>query len=193
MTMQDPFRCYIRALEPEDVKVTLSWRRKDYIWRGLIGPRRAVSSVTEAAWIERVIDQHARGEMFRFGICLPENDRLVGIVKFGDIDTMNRSCEVGWMLGEPDVIGKGVAHDAGLIGCHYMFTQWNMQRIHARALADNVKSLRSVAKFGFTQEGVLRSAAIKNGVPTDLKVFSVLRDEFYEMYGDRVEQPGGLR
>jgi len=193
MTNDDPLRCYLRALEPDDVHVTLAWRRQDYIWRGLIGPRRTVSSVTETAWIANAIEQHARGEMFRFGICLPENDQLVGIVKFGDIDRMNRSCEVGWMLGEPSAIGRGVANEATVIGMHYMFTQWNMERILARALEDNVASHRSIELLGFVPEGVLRRAAIKDGTPKDVHLFSILRDEYHERHGDRGARPGTLR
>lgn len=193
MEPTEPFRCYLRALEPGDDAVTLEWRRHDRIWEGLIGPRRAVSSVTEAQWLTRAIERHARGELMRFGVCLPDDDRLVGLLKFGDIDLVNRSCEAGWMLGDPSVVGRGVAYDANVIGFHYMFANWGVARIQARILGDNARSIRSFERFGAQLEGVLRRAARRDGEAIDVRVYSILRDEFYALHGERARRPGGLR
>ncbi|NLJ41785.1 MAG: GNAT family N-acetyltransferase [Clostridiales bacterium] len=53
----------------------------------------------------------------------------------------------------------------------------DLNRISALALEDNIASWRLMEKVGMKYEGILRQYAIKNGIPMDLKGYSILKDE----------------
>lgn len=45
--MNDKFRVYLRALEPEDYKVSIKWRKDDDIWSTVVGTKHFASSEYE--------------------------------------------------------------------------------------------------------------------------------------------------
>ena len=170
--------CHLRALQPGDETVTLRWRRQHHVWAGLIGPRRAVSAPTERDWLLRAIEDHASGRVFRFGICRQEDDELIGLIRFGSIDLLHRSCDTGRIIGDPASQGKGYAFHARLIGFDYMFSQWNMHRVETEVLATNDRSIASLERFGFVREGTKRQATFKDGRWTDVHLYAITESEF---------------
>ena len=179
----------IRALEPEDWKATIKWRRDERTWDFLVGQKRFVSTETEKRWVLRAIEQHERGEALRFGILIGKDPSLVGMIMITEIDHQNRSCASGYLLSPDGARGKGVAFAARLLVYRYVFEELGMNRIFGRVLEDNVASRRFNEKFGTVYEGTLRKAVLKNGVFKNLLVYSMLREEFDEMYG-KVSDPG---
>ena len=170
--------CYLRALQTGDDTVTLRWRRQDHVWAGLIGPRRAVSALTEHDWLLRAIEDHASSRVFRFGISRQEDDELIGLIRFGSIDLLHRSCDTGRIIGDPASQGKGYAFHARLIGFDYMFSQWNMHRVETEVLATNDRSIASLERFGFVREGTKRQATFKDGRWTDVHLYAITEAEF---------------
>ena len=170
--------CYLRALQPGDETVTLRWRQQDHVWGGLIGPRRAVPAPTERDWLLRAIEDHASTRVLRFGICRHADDELVGLIRFGSIDLLHRSCDTGWIIGDPASQGKGYAFHARLIGLDYMFSQWNMRRVETEVLSTNDRSVASLERFGFVLEGTKRQATFKDGQWTDVHLFAITKAEF---------------
>ena len=84
---------------------------------------------------------------------------------------------------DPEERGKGIIGKAREMVFRYMFDEMGMERVWVRVLEDNVSSRRSVEKFGYVQEGVMRKGAWKKGRFKDLIVYSLLKEEFYGLYG----------
>lgn len=57
-------------------------------------------------------------------------------------------------------------------------THADLNRVHARADANNVGSQRVMEKVGMVREGVLRANRVERGETVDEAVFSVLRPEW---------------
>lgn len=173
---------YISALELDDYRVTYRWRKHEKTWDSVVGPKRFVSQETERKWVETAISLHERGEVLRFAVREMNSDKLVGILGVTNIDNHNRSFSTASMM-DPEERGKGIIGKAREMVFRYMFDEMGMERVWVRVLEDNVSSRRSVEKFGYVQEGVMRKAAWKKGRFKDLIVYALLKEEFYNLYG----------
>ena len=60
----------------------------------------------------------------------------------------------------------------------YGFNDMNLNRIEAFVGKNNVASLRTLKKFNFEEEGVLREHYINKSDPEDSLVFSLLKSEY---------------
>ena len=179
------FRIYLRALEPDDHKVTLGWHNDPRIYESIPQARRFVSASTEQEWIAKAIRENELGTSLRLGICLKENDRLIGIIQLTNIDHRNRGAEATTMIGETEYWGQGIIGEARVLLFEHAFLDLGLERISNKVLDTNTASLKSYDKFGSIREGVLRRAVYKDGMFHDMIQFSILKDEFIQRYGKK--------
>lgn len=158
--METNQRVYLRALEPDDYKTSIKWRKDDAIWDMLGGPKYYVSEAYEKKWVEDVVFS---SKDLKLAICLCEDDRYIGNVYMTDIDLVNRKCVSHIMIGEKDCWGKGYASEALSMAIDFMVNERGVQRIEALVLEENEPSLRLFEKCGYEFEGVKRKAVYKNG------------------------------
>ena len=157
--MNEP-RVYLRALEPEDYKTSIKWRKDDQIWEMLGGTKYFVSEAYEKKWVEDTIFS---SKDLKLAICLCEDDRYIGNVYMTDLNMINRTCSSHILIGEKDCWGKGYAREALMQAIDYVVKERGIQRIEALVLESNSQSLRMFEKCGYVLEGVKRNAVYKNG------------------------------
>lgn len=172
--MMSSNRVYLRALEPDDYKASIKWRKDDDIWNMLGGPKYFVSEAYERKWVEDAI---FNPKDLKLAICLTENDRYIGNVYMTDINNLNRSCTSHILIGEKDCWGKGYAKEALMLAINYMFNERNIHRIQAFILESNTQSLRMHEKCGYKIEGLLRDSIFKNGKYQNQYILSILNNE----------------
>jgi RimJ/RimL family protein N-acetyltransferase len=122
------------------------------------------------AWLRHVLESRpetnfaieAGGEAVG-GICL---------VLGNDVERC--SAEVGYWLGEA-VWGRGIATAALRAVADHAFAAFGLTRVFALPFAGNLASRRVLEKAGFTQEGVLRRSAVKDGRVTDQVLYALTR------------------
>lgn len=158
--MKDGQRVYLRALELEDYKTSIKWRKDDQIWSMLGGAKYYVSEAYEKKWVEDAIFS---SKDLKLAICLCDDDRYIGNVYMTDIDMVNRKCISHILIGEKDCWGKGYAAEALSEAIDFMVNERGIQRIEALILEDNKQSLRLHEKCGYVLEGIKRKAVYKNG------------------------------
>lgn len=113
---------------------------------------------------------------FAFAVTL--DDRAVGSIGvFRQQNIHRRTAELGYYIAEP-YWGKGCMTRAVLLACGHVFTHSDILRIYAEPFAHNAGSCRVLEKAGFRLEGTLRQNAVKNGQVIDMKLYSLLRDEW---------------
>ena len=171
-------RIYLRALEPDDYKISIKWRRDDGIWDMLGGTKYFVSEAYEKSWVEKAIFD---SKDIKLAICLCENDKYIGNVYMTNIDLSRRSCHSHILIGDRDYWGKGYAKEAMLEAIEYMFKERNMHRIQATVLESNVQSLRMLQKCGYKIEGLLRGSVFKGGKYQNQYILSILDSDI--IYG----------
>jgi RimJ/RimL family protein N-acetyltransferase len=175
--MEENNRIYLRALEPDDYKISIKWRKDDEIWDMLGGTKYFVSEAYEKKWVEDVV---YNSKDVKLAVCLKEGNRYIGNVYMTNIDAGRRSCHSHILIGERDCWGKGYAKEALMLACEYMFKERNIHRIQALVLQGNAQSIKMHKKCGYVEEGLLRDSVWKNGRFQSQIVMSLLSNDFDE-------------
>jgi RimJ/RimL family protein N-acetyltransferase len=79
----------------------------------------------------------------------------------------HRRGDIGVLIGERDEQGKGYAAQAIAGTCDYGFAELGLAKITASFHADNVGSIKSFEKAGFTEEGQRRAQYFRDGAWRD--------------------------
>lgn len=178
-------RIYLRALEPEDYKVSTAWRNDEEISNLVGGPKYYVSSEREKEWVRNAIFDNSK---LVLAICLKDTNKYIGNIMLQDIDYINRSGHVPVFIGDKTEWNKGYATEARMQMLEYAFYQRGLHRIVAYVLEDNTASLKMHKKCGYKVEGVLRDSVYKNGQYHNQVVLSILREDFDETYKEYCEK-----
>ena len=177
------YRVYLRALELDDYKETIKWHTDDEIWDMVVSNKRYVSKDYEKKWVEDKIFNN--GNNITLGVCIKENDKLIGQVALNNVSIENRSAEFSKMIGDKDYWGKGLAKEATMLMLHHGFFDLGLERIQAKQLLDNPTSIHVNMKCGFKSEGILRKVLYKKGELVDLNLMSVLKEDYFNLINEK--------
>ncbi len=168
-------RVYLRPLEPDDLEIVHRWFEDTRIQTLMGDP-----PVSLAARRKRYEDA-AKGdgrEVFRFVICLLDDDRAIGRTDVFEIDRQNGSCAFGITIGDPGLWGQGLGTDAVNAVVDFAFGQLRMERIWLDTDDHNTRAQGAYRKAGFVEEGRLRHAFYQDGRWSDDIRMALLRDEW---------------
>ena len=176
------FRVYLRAFEADDYKTTIEWHRDIEIRNMMGSPKYFLSTENEKKWIEDAIWNK---DQIKVGICLKENDALIGFCSLSKIDILNRSAESGMTIGNKNYWSKGYGSEARLLLLDYAFSERGFNRIWACILESNIASQKMFKKCGYKIEGLLKQSIYKNGKFQNQVIMSILQEEFYQMLKEK--------
>ncbi len=166
---------YLRPLEPVDVEIVHRWY-SDVRVQALMGDPPISLAGRHRRYEEAVKRDDA--DVFRFMICLLDDDRAIGRTDLFDLDRQNGSCAFGITIGEPELWGQGLGTDAVNALVDFAFGQLRMERIWLDTDALNTRAQAAYAKAGFTQEGRFRRAFFQDGRWSDDLRMALLREEW---------------
>jgi RimJ/RimL family protein N-acetyltransferase len=135
-----------------------------------------MSMAEEEKWFERARDPNEKP--LAIDVKTGKAWKLIGNCGVFGIDLVNRSGELGIMIGEKSEWDKGYGAETMTLLLRHGFETLNLHRVYLRVYADNVRAVRSYEKAGFTLEGRLREAVYKFGKYEDVLLMSVLRPEW---------------
>ncbi|QXE39218.1 GNAT family N-acetyltransferase [Streptomyces sp. GMY02] len=161
----------LAPLDVDDAELMHRWR-SDPVAAHEIGIwPRPLSGLRER--IARYVDNQDRDD---FVVLLPDGTP-VGHIALADQDIVDGTADIHLMLA-PEYRGKGHGADALDALVDLAFGELPMHRLQAITHSDNTAALATLAKSGFLQEGVRRSACLHRGRRHDLAVLSLLRPEW---------------
>jgi len=180
MKMQNPFlvgeRIYLRPLEPfQDYHLYATWRNDEEIRRYF-----SIYPTSDTRGKERLEQFYKDGKHLVFGVALNEDYRLIGLVGLKDINYINQTAEFYIIIGDRTIWGKGYGTEATKLMLRYGFMELNLNRIQTQDMEDNIGGWRADEKAGFKYEGTLRSVIQRFGKYTNVRVYSMLRHEYFE-------------
>ncbi len=111
-------------------------------------------------------------------IVLAEGDRHVGNIGIHRIHPTFRSAEIGILIGDRSVWGRGIGTEAIRLVVAHAFRRMNLNRLYAGAVDENRGSIRAFEKAGFQREGVSRKAYWCEGEYRDVVNLGLLREEW---------------
>jgi RimJ/RimL family protein N-acetyltransferase len=127
-------------------------------------------------WLGRYEDGWRDGDRAGFAVRTVDGGAAIGFAAFVHLDLEGRQGEIGYVV-DPAVRGRGTATRSVM-----MLTRWGLdglglERIELRIDPANTASLRVAERCGYRLEGVLRSVAFKEGLRSDVAVWSRLASD----------------
>lgn len=166
----------LRELEQKDIRTINRWRNDKELISGLGAPFRYINSDVDEKWFQSYMA--SRDKTVRCAILKDDSDSILGLISLTSIDYMNQSAELHIMIGEKENRGKGIGTFAVREMLYHAFFNLNLQRVELSVLEDNEPAQRLYEKAGFVCEGLKRRAKYKNGKFLNLKIYSILREEY---------------
>ena len=132
-------------------------------------------------FIEYVLEGYSQNNKALWGMELKSTGAIVGTIDFVTINSKHKSAEVGYVLSE-DFWGDGFTTEATRRIIEYGFTELGLVRIQARCFVENIGSQRVMEKAGMTFEGIIRKGMFAKGKYQDLKLYSILAEEYQALH-----------
>ena len=154
-----------------DAGVVFNWHNTVELMR-LDGMYRPVSEGNFDKWFGTIGQEPSR---IVFAIRNKGDLRFLGYVQITNIHPVNRSAEIGIMIGVAADRGQGRGKEALRLCIDFCWTELNLQRLTMMVVGDNAQALSAYKKVGFEQEGVLRNAVYMNGSFRDATILGLLR------------------
>lgn len=177
MSMIHGERVRLRAAEREDLKKFYEWVNDPEVTRGL-ALYLPMSMTDEENWFNGTLQRDPNEKPLAIEIRDGDGWRLIGNSGVFGIEWVNRTGELGILIGEKSEWNKGYGAEAMSLLQGHCFETLNLNRVFLRVHADNVRAVRSYEKAGFVYEGRLREGVYKHGKYDDVIFMSVLRSEW---------------
>jgi ribosomal-protein-alanine N-acetyltransferase len=168
-------RFTLRVLGEGDVPALFALGRDPEVSRFFSwGPYQAVGEASD--FVAALDRQRDAGERFELGI-LGNEGELIGITGLSEFSRRDRRAVLGTWLGLP-FWGSGANRESKALVLALAFRSLGLLRVTALASPQNVRSVAALQRLGFVHEGVLRGWHVHGGVPRDVAVLRMLRDEW---------------
>ncbi len=168
-------RLRLRAVERGDLDKFHEWVNDPEVTRGL-ALYLPLSMRDEERWFEQERDPNEKP--LAIEIRRGKGWKLIGNCRVFGIDFVNRSGELGILIGDKTEWNKGYGAEAMTLLLRHTFETLNLNRAFLRVYSGNIRAVRSYEKAGFVMEGRLREAVYKFGKYEDVLIMSVLRSEW---------------
>ena len=166
-------KCTLRPWRTDDADALVRHANNRKIWRNMC-ERFPHPYTAEKAneWLGEPIHSAVPHTSFAISI----DGEAVGGTGFSILDDVHRTtARAGYWIAEP-LWGRGIVTGAFLLLCDYIFAAFaDVHRIEATVFEWNPASCRVLEKCGFTQEGRMRKACIKDGQVIDVFLYVLTR------------------
>lgn len=120
---------------------------------------------------EYFYESKKRDDVIFYAICTPEG-KHIGNIKIGSINRYHLTADIGFLVGDRDYQGKGIATEAISLAVNRAF-ELGIEKVSAGAYENNVASISALKKCGFEQEGYLKSNIVFNGKRIGSYIFAI--------------------
>ncbi|WP_025028016.1 GNAT family N-acetyltransferase [Caldalkalibacillus mannanilyticus] len=169
-------RLLLRKIKMEDAEDLYSYCSNEEVSKHVSWNTHR-SLADSKGFIDFVLTQYEHNKVAPWAIEYKENGRLIGTIDFVWWQAQHKTAEIGYALSQ-DYWGKGLMSEAALEFVSFGFRKMDLVRIQARCFIENLGSARVMEKIGMTFEGIERKRMFTKGKHHDLKVYSILKEEF---------------
>ena len=166
---------YLRAIEMTDASERyVSWINDEEVTRGLASGVYPSTIDDLKKYIQGITSSK---NAVMFAICDTQNDLHIGNIKVDNFDWVNRTCELGLLLGDRSYWGKGVGTEVMRLTLRYAFEQLNMRKVVLAVYSNNPGAIKLYEKVGFQHEGCLRAQIYSRGEYIDKHYMGIFSNE----------------
>jgi [ribosomal protein S5]-alanine N-acetyltransferase len=124
----------------------LGWMNDPEVTRFLESRFRTYEPSDLASYIEETTGDPAN---HFFAIELLESGRHVGNIKLGPVEAQHGRGDIGIIIGDRSVWGRGIAAEAVTLLTRWAFDELGLRKVTAGAYSSNVGSVRAFERAGF--------------------------------------------
>lgn len=170
----DGERIYLEILDPEHLSEDyLSWMNDPAVLHFLANPN-ATHTASDLKDFVRQMNQSI--DNYLFGVCLKETGRHIGNIKIGNIHPVHKHADVGLIIGDKALWGKGLATEAIRLVVNYAFDILKLHKLFAGILEHNKGSLKAFLKAGFKEAGCYKKHCRVDGEYCDSYIVEILHE-----------------
>ncbi|WP_322506809.1 GNAT family protein [Anaerolinea sp.] len=170
-------RLRLRPIQRSDLPFFVEWLNDPEV-RQFITATIPLSLEEEEQWYEQMLKQPKPERPFAIEVREEGEWQLIGNITLFDLSWVNRSAEVGILIGDKRFWNRGYGREAMRLMVQHAFETLNLNRVYLRVDVENIRGIKSYEQAGFVKEGILRQANYRNGKYSDMMVMSVLRSEW---------------
>jgi ribosomal-protein-alanine N-acetyltransferase len=128
-------------------------------------------------FVEFVLNKYENKQVSPWGIEYKENGKFIGTIDFVWWQPDHKIAEIGYVISQ-NYWRKGLTTEIAKEIIKFGFEEMNLVRIQARCDVENIGSARVMEKAGMSFEGIIRKGIFVKGKHRDLKMYSILKEEF---------------
>ena len=107
-----------------------------------------------------------------------QTDAFIGTCKIGGIDEFSGVADIGVMIGEKRLWGKGIGSETVSLLSEFAFNEMKLRKLTGGAMSSNKPMLNIFDRLGFVKEGVRRQQDRVGSVFVDHILLGCFKDEF---------------
>jgi ribosomal-protein-alanine N-acetyltransferase len=177
-------RLTLRAFSDEDAPALFEHARNPSVTRYTLWDAHQSINDTLIFVHDYALIRYREGMPEPYAITITPDPRPVGALGCFWAAKPNLTMELGYWIAEP-FWGKGYVVEACRAVLAHAFAEHKPRRVQARVIDGNGASARVLAKLGFREEGTLRKALLRRGKFEDVRIFSLLKEEWEALRGER--------
>ncbi|TRZ41055.1 GNAT family N-acetyltransferase [Robertkochia solimangrovi] len=169
-------KCYLRALEPEDLDFLYKLENDESVWE----VSETVTPYSRYLLKEYLENSHRDiydVKQLRLAICSPDG-RLLGFVDLFDFDPKNGRAGVGIIVLNKNDRNQGIGHEALQLLSDYAFRYLELHQLYANIGAANKASIRLFESLGFELIGVKKEWTRISGKFCDELFYQKINDVY---------------
>lgn len=152
----------LRAVEPEDLELLLSWENDTDNWE-VSGTLAPFSRNLMKRYIENTHLNIYQTGQYRFIVELISSGESIGTADIFDFDPFHKRAGIGILIGTKDQRGRGFATEAIDLLKSYCFEHLELHQLFCNILSDNEISLKLFKNAGFEISGTKKEWIKTNG------------------------------
>jgi RimJ/RimL family protein N-acetyltransferase len=168
-------RVGLRDFRSADAPAVHRWFNDPHVTDGLVEQRDAFSEDEARGWVERAAE--GGGSDRKWAVTVDEREEPAGFTALYGIGRQ-ASPELGILIGQPELWGKGVGTEAQRLTIALAFDELGAHRVTELILAGNGAARKVVERLGFVLEGTMRGHVRRGGELLDVAVYGLAPEDF---------------
>lgn len=170
---------FFRSFEEEDAELIYEWMNDDDLKKMSVGVNRRICKEESIDWVRNRMHD-SRDHVF-WAICSVDTGKMIGYAQITDIHYINRSANFsGIVIGDKKYQDGFAWMETYLFVLEYVFERLGLHRLYGSSIVGHKQSNIAGEIFLFKLEGILRDATYKNGRYYDMRISSILKNEYLE-------------
>lgn len=169
-------RLLLRRFRPEDAADMFEYASDPEVARDVTWEAHT-SIEASRGFIDYTIKKYVNKQVSEWGLVLKESNKFIGTCGFVYWKPEHAKAEIGYALSRK-YWGRGLMPEAVAAVLKFGFEKMKLHRLEARCNDTNPGSERVMIKSGMKYEGLLRGALCEKGIFKNLKMYSILEEEY---------------